>query len=278
VYKALWMAAACGAVLGLSQSARAQRVPYDPYAPVVEDPRPVKEDGSLNWPTLFRSQQLQNKFQSYASLGSCTGTRKDVNNRLRDNRVDVNTLPEAEFRGRVMGLLPGVVTLKDSDGKDVIVVTHPAGVSQVQVSGPMQVQALRPGMIVQFVSAVDEHGLGTRPVEALEVIVPDEKSQPTIVEPGREQTMVGTIHRLNGHQLIVRLDRGKLKRLTLTLADQIAVSASGKSLSLAAAGDEVVAKGHAYSGEGFGGKQVVFAGSVTVTKGVPGAESATVAQ
>jgi hypothetical protein len=248
--------------------ATGQLAPYNPYAPTNDDPLPVRADGKLNWPAFYKDKAMQDRFQDYFKIGACVGTNPVINNQLKNNKVDVNGLPETAVEGRAVSLTPGIVTLTGPLGQKALVVTHPAGVSKVNVSGPMPLRHLKADMIVRFVGRVDAHGMGTDPVDALEVVTPDANFKWPEIDEGKVETVTAKVVKLNDHRLLVQVPSGKLKRLTYMLADDPKITVDSSSLALTAAGDAVAAKGHSYAGAGAGGMQVVFASEVTVNKGL----------
>jgi hypothetical protein len=74
---------------------------------------------------------------------------------------------------------------------------------------------------------------------------------------------------LRGQTLVVRVDAGKLRRLTFTLAADAAVTVDGARLDLVEAGDAVEIKGRLWSGAGSTGAGTIFASHVTVAKQPP---------
>jgi hypothetical protein len=244
--------------------------PYNPYAPVEELAPPVAADGKLNWPTFYKSAATRQKFQRYFAIGACVGTNKEINARLLNNRVDIDKLGEKTVSGCVVRRLGGIVTIVDPTGTRFDLVTHPAGVSKVSVSGTMPVDRLRPGMTVRFVGQVDDRGMGSALLQSLTVVEPTANLRWPTVEAGRESGLTARVVRLTDDHLQVLVPVGKLRRLTFELGDETKVIVAADSLSLAAAGDVVRAKGHVYSGPGApGGKQLLFASEIAVTIAAP---------
>jgi hypothetical protein len=245
---------------------------YNPYAKTQDDPLPVTKDGKLNWPAFFKSKALEDRFQAYFAMGSCVGTKQEINTMLRDNKVDVNQLPELAVRGLAIGCNSAAATITDDRGTNTILVTHPAGVTKVTVTGEMPVSQLKPDMVVRFLGRVDQRGAGTDPIDAIEVITPDPHFRWLPVEAKRVQTITGIVTRFQGQRLQVRVDAGKMHRLSFNIADQAKVNVDGASLSLVAPGDEITATGRAYKGPGAAGMGVIFASEVTVTKAMSAAK------
>lgn len=238
---------------------------YNPYAKLADEP-PISADGKLNWPSFFKSKALEDRFQAYFAMGSCVGTKQEINKMLSDNKVDVNQLPELSVRGLATGCNTGAASIADARGVNTLLMTHPAGVTKVLVAGEMPVSQLRPGMAVRFLGQVDAHGAGADPIDALEVFTPDPQFRASAVEAGRVQTIAAKVTRVQGKRLQVQVDAGKIRRLSFGISPQTKVTVDGKSLDLVTAGDDVTATGRAYSGPGAGGMGVVFASEIKVTK------------
>lgn len=252
----------CLAVLLLSSvSLQAQVKPYNPYAPEIQDTIPVTPDGKINWPTFYRSTKLKNKFQLLHAMGSCMGTAKDIVNALEKNKVDVNALGTSTVHGKVVAMHGGAFTVLDSSGETTTVMTHPAGVSRVDVNGAMPIARLRPGMAVRLTTRVDARGQAQEPVKALNVFTFDRDTQPDAVTPGRVQTIAGQIRNIRGSYMQVHVEAGRLRRLSFLLADDCRISVTGHALPLLTPGDDVEVTGHVYSRDKNLGR-IVFANKV----------------
>ncbi len=258
------LAFACG--LTLCTLSLAQSVPYDPYA-APEEFKPLQPNGKPNWPAFFRSRKKEQTFQTYFEFGSCTGNRKAVNIELQYNKVDINQLAEVNLNAISLDSSAGVISVVDSSGKSVAVVIHPLGLTKVNVAGEISASGLRPGMSVRLITSVDKHGHGQEPVSALEVFTPSATTVSLPIESGRTQSIVATVARLEGPVLRLRLAHGKLRRLKLTLDPDAKIEVHGTSLDLVSPGDKVMAKGHAYTGEGSLAAQTLFADEIQVEKG-----------
>ena len=136
-------------------------------------------------------------------------------------------------------------------------------------TGPAAVGDLRPGTVVRIKAAVDERGRGGAPLRALTIVTPTADFMPEAVRPDHIDVIVASVVSLRGQTLVVRVDAGKLRRLTFTLAADAAVTVDGARLDLVAAGDAVEIKGRLWSGEGSTGAGTIFASHVTVAKQPP---------
>jgi hypothetical protein len=259
---------ALGLLVLLTAPAFAQRVPYDPYAKQKEeDLAPVRPDGKLNWPAFFKSKALEDRFQVYFANGSCTGTKQSIVNMLQENKVEVNALPEESLLGLAAKVDGGTVTIAAKAGVPVTVVTHPAGVSKVSITGKLNPAELRPGMLVKFSGRVNDHGKGMKPIESLEVFTPDAKFKWKAIITDRQQNIAATVVKAEGSMLQVQVPVGRVRKLSFQVKENPEIIVTGSTLNLISAGDEVSTKGHVYmSGEGAGGVPVVFASEVTVKK------------
>jgi hypothetical protein len=259
---------ALGLLVLLSTPALAQRVPYDPYAKQKEeDLAPIRPDGKLNWPPFFKSKATEDRFQVYFAQGSCTGSNMRIVNMLAANKVVVNDLPEESLHG-LAGTATGVsVTMAAKGATPVTIVTHPAGVSKVSITGKLNPAELRPGMLVKFSGRVNDHGKGMKPIESLEVFTPDAKFKWKAIISDRQQNIAATVVKAEGSMLQVQVPTGRIRKLTFQVKENPEIIVAGSTLDLISAGDEISTKGHVYvSGEGAGGVPVVFASEVIVKK------------
>lgn len=237
---ALWPAAAL-----------AQVEPYNPYAPSMDERLPpVAANGKLNWPTFFKSARTEAKYRALFLSGSCVGTKQTTNAMLRENKVDVNELPETTVSGIVQKVQPGIVLLRDSAGQTCALVLHPANVTKVHVAGTLPATSLRPGLVVRLLARIDATGRGTEPLESLEIIGDEANLSAPPVETNHLQTIVGVVTRAKPNYLQLQVSAGKLHRLSFVLAEAATVSVDADSLKTIAVGAAVQAKGHVYSGFG----------------------------
>ncbi len=253
-------------LLGIATTVTAQVTPYNPYAPQTEDPSPVRSDGKPNWPAFYRSAATAARFQSYFEMGSCVGTREKINNMLKENKVDVNKLPESSVSGRVIAVQTGGVVLVDKDNHKVGVVPHPAGVSRIDVGGTLRLAALRNGMTVRLLSSVDAHGQRNEPISAFEIISPGAVAKVPEIVPNKLQTIVGTIIKLQGNHMHLRVPTGTIRGATFAVDPQAEVTVSGNELALVSLGDTVSATGHRYVGPGIATASQLFADEISIRK------------
>ena len=260
--------AALGLCFVLVASAHAQRPAYNPYAKQTEeDLAAVRPDGKLNWPAFFKSKAMEDRFKVYFAQGYCKGTSKRIVNALQANKVVVNDLPEESFLGLAGKVSEGTVAMASEKGVPMMVVTHPAGVSKVSISGKMNPADLRPGMMVKFSGRVDNHGKGVKPIDSLEIFTPDAKFKWKAIITDRQQNIAATVLKVEGSLLQVQVPAGRVRKLTFQVKENPEIIVTGSTLDLISAGDEISTKGLVYlSGEGAGGVPVVFASEVIVKK------------
>ena len=247
---------------------------YNPYADSQEHLPPVAPDGTLRWGTFYKSAALQQAYERLWNLGACRGTNKAITVPVEMNKVAIDSLPEEEFRGTVIGttgsLKGGMLAFTTTaDGPILVAAFHPAGVSRLNVSGPLPTAALRPGQTVRLTTRVDRKGIAAEPVTKVEVITPASGSKPGGIEPDQATTVVGRLTRVHAGTLGVQVAAGRIRRLSVPLAADAVVGADAAQLDLVAPGDAVVLTGHVWRGEGCLGEGTVFASSVTVTKPEP---------
>lgn len=250
---------------------------YNPYAAAPEIPPPVAADGTIQWGTFFKSAQLQHSYERLWNLGACRGTNKAITEPVENNKLLIDRLPEADFAGVVQAangtLAGGVVAFTEKGAAGHVPAyfaqLHPAGVSHLTVTGTVARGDLRPGMVLRIRAAVDERGRGAEPLRAVTIVTPPADFTADAVRPGKADTIVATIVSMRTPTLVVRVDAGKIRRLTFTLADDAVATVDGPRLDLVAAGDTIEVKGRLWSGAGSAGAGTIFASHVTVTKRSP---------
>lgn len=264
------MTAACAAA-----PLDAQINAYNPYADSQSHLPPVAPDGTLRWGTFYKSAAMQKAYERLWDLGACRNTNMAITVPVEMNKVAIDSLPEEDFRGVVLGVVGtirgGMLAFTTAgpgaaDAPPHVATLHPAGVSTLTVAGPMPATALRPGMTVRFHARIDRKGVAEEPLAALDVITPPANARPTAIEPDRADTIVGTVATLRPGLLVVRVDAGRIRRLSLSLAPDATVHVAAHQLDLVAPGDAVTVKGRVWRGEGCLGEGTVFASVVTVTK------------
>ena len=253
----------------------AQVVPYNPYADSQDPTPPVLPDGTIHWGTFFKSAAIQKAYERLWNLGACRNTNKAITLPVENNKLSIDSLPEDEFRGVVKGVTGtntgGAVaflqTSNDGAGPvERVALLHPAGVSRVDVNGTAAVSLLAPGMLVRFQANVDGKGRASTPIQLLHIATPTAEAKPTAVTPGIDEMIVGKVVQLKRGMLSVRVDAGKIRRLTLPLAEDAVVEVATSQIGLVRPGDVIEIKGRLWTGEGALGDGTVFADSVTVTK------------
>lgn len=248
---------------------------YNPYADSQAHLPPVAPDGTLRWGTFYKSAAIQKAYERLWNLGACRNTNMAITVPVEMNKVAVDGLPEEEFRGVALGasgtIRGGMIAFTTGDGaapeQPALVATlHPAGVSKLTIGGKMPAAALRPGLTVRLHTRVDRKGVASEPLRAIDVITPPPNFKPAPIEADRDETVVGTLTAVRGGVLLVHVDAGRIRRLSLPMSPSSAVNVEASQLDLVAPGDAVVVKGRVWRGEGCVGAGTVFASAVTVTK------------
>jgi hypothetical protein len=266
------------ASLTLAPSAHAQINAYNPYADSQAHLPPVAPDGTLRWGTFYKSAAIQKAYERLWNLGACRNTNMAITVPVEMNKVAIDSLPEEDFRGVVVGthgtIHGGMIafTLADgphADAPALVAALHPAGVSKLTVTGQLPVSALRPGLTVRVHARADRKGVVAEPLTTLEVITLPANFKPLAVEPDRMGTIVGTVMRITGGTLHMQVATGKLRRLAIPLAPDAVATIDAGQLDLVAPGDLVSLTGRVWRGEGCFGEGTVFASVVTLTKPEP---------
>lgn len=250
--------------------------PYNPYADGHDVLPPVAADGTLHWGPFYKSAAIQKTYERLWSLGACRGTNKAITVPVERNKMMIDNLPEASFTGRVRAtagsLSGGMVAFSEGAAVDpsaavLIAQLHPAGVTHMQVGGSASVAAIKPGMTVRLRAEVDEKGRATESIRNIEIVTPPLGFKPDAVRPHQPDTVVGTVVQARSTLLMIKVDSGKIRRLTLPLADDAMVMVvDAAHMDLIAPGDEVEVTGRRWSGEGAMGAGTVFTSRIVVTK------------
>jgi len=266
---------ACAVLLATSAAVRGQVGPYNPYAPAEESPLPLSADGTIQWGVFYKSAKLQRAYERLWSLGACRGSNRAITVPVAENKLVIDRLPEAEFSGvvqattgdRAGGIVAFAGDAASSSGHESLVAQlHPAGVTRLSVRGPVPAASLARGAVVRLRAQVDDNGRGTEPVKALEIVVPPADFVPDEVRSGRLETVVGTIQNVGRSTLVLKVDAGKIRRVTVEVADDVVVTVDAPRLDLVSAGDRIELKGRLWTGDGAMAGGTVFASDVIVTK------------
>jgi len=272
--------AVCAAVGGRAD-------PYNPYAAVEESQPPVSADGTIHWGVFYKSAKLQQTYERLWGLGACRGSNKAITTPVAENKLVIDRLPEADFHGVVRavagGIQGGVLAFVSDppagdDDRVLVAQLHPAGVSRVLVQGTVSADAVVPGTTVRLKTTVDTKGRGLKPVEALEIVTPPAGFVPDPIRPGHQDSLVGTVASLRRGSLVLRVDQGTIRRLSLRVAGDATLTVDGTRLDLVSEGDRVEVRGRLWAGDGALEGGTVFASDVVVTKrpGQPASGSLTV--
>lgn len=263
--------------LCVATPADAQLTPYNPYANSQEVLPPVAADGTLNWGTFYKSASMQQTYERLWSLGACRGTNKAITVPVESNKLLIDRLPESDFKGVVRAasgsITGGVVAFSREGGIDseqpLFAQLHPAGVSAVSVSGRTAVSVLQPGMTVRVRAKVDERGRGHDEIRMLDIVTAPPGFTPDDVRPNRIETIVGRVLRSSKGTLLLQVDAGRIRRITLPLAEDAIAMIDAAEVRLISPGDTIEVTGRLWSGAGSAGSGTVFASRVTITKPAP---------
>lgn len=247
--------------------------PYNPYATPEEAPPPVSEDGTIQWGVFFKSPKIQQSYERLWNLGACRNTNKAILEPVKNNKLIIDRLPEAEYAGVVEGavgtIAGGMIAFQQAPAagsEPLVAQLHPAGVSKLRVSGRVPGSILRPGHVVRFVTEVDAKGRGKEPVQSFEIVTPPADFKPDPVRPETRGEIVATVKSISGKVVILHVPAGKVRRLTFDFASDSIATLDAAQVDLIAPGDSISLKGRIWSGEGSLGAGTVFASEVSVTK------------
>jgi hypothetical protein len=261
----------------LSLPAQSQGPAYNPYADSQEMLAPVAPDGTIRWGTFYKSAGLQKSYERLWNLGACRGTNKAITVPVETNKLAVDDIAEEDFRGSVVGvegtLHGGMLAFRldgQGDGAEArVAVLHPAGVSSLRVRGSIPVADLPAGATVRLHTRVDRQGRALEPLRSLDVIVVAADFRPEPVSADVSETLVGRVVRIHKGLMTIRVDAGRIRRLSIPLAEGALATIDAPVLELARAGDTIEVRGRPWTGEGCLAAGTVFASKVTVTKPQP---------
>ena len=259
--------------------ASGQVAPYNPYADAQDAAPAIAADGTIHWGTFYKSAKLQQAYERLWNLGACRGSNKAITVPVAENKLVIDRLPEAEFKGivrAVTGQTAGGMVAFDAPSstaaahaEPLVAQFHPAGVTRFQVVGQAAASVLAPGMVVRLRSEVDAKGRGVSPVSAFEIVSPPAGFVPDAVRADRVDTIVGSVVSIRKNAVTLRVDAGKLRRITLELDDHAVATIDAARLDLVAAGDSIEVKGRLWTGEGAMGAGTIFVSDVIVSKRPP---------
>ena len=247
------------------------------YGPPAPPPPPVNEDGSIHWGTFYKSASIQQAYERLWNLGACRGTNKRITIPVENNKMQIDSLPEAEFQGVVQaatgtvagGLIAFTAAGGVVDGSPTLVAQlHPAGVSALHVSGPASAAMLSIGMTVRLQALVDPKGHGADQIETIEIITPSRDFEPPAVEPGSRSEIVGRIAAIRGDRLTIQLQKpvAGLRRLFLSLSEDAVVRFDAAQVEYVTPGDRIAVTGRLWTGDGSLASGTIFASDIVVTK------------
>jgi hypothetical protein len=267
------------AAAALPVAARAQNTPYNPYADSQDTLPPVAADGTLHWGTFYKSAAVQKAYERLWNLGACRGTNKAITIPVERNRLVIDNLPEASFTGTVREatgtLAGGMIAFTEGSAAAtapvVVAQLHPAGVTRLAIGGRTSPAALKPGVTIRFRGQVDERGRVAEPLSSLDIVSLPPHFTPDPLRPQVTETVVGTIQHLRQGTLTLRIDAGKIRRVTVRLSPEARVMiVDAAQLDLIAPGDRLEVTGRRWSGAGAINAGTVFASHVIVHKAAPG--------
>ncbi len=255
--------------------AQAQTEAYNPYSDTQEHPAPLAVDGTIQWGVFYKSATIQKSYERLWNLGACRGTNKAITVPVERNKFIIDNLPEENFQGTVRGsigsIAGGIVAFSAEEAFDQsspawVAMLHPAGVSQLTVSGRIPATLLRPGMVIRVVTTVDTHGKGKESIQAVDIVTPSADFKPDEVLADRIGTIIGQVVQARGTLLVLQINTGKIQRVSLQLGKDAVATLDASQLELVGSGDAIEVTGRLWSGEGAMGAGTIFASKVTVTK------------
>jgi hypothetical protein len=202
------------------------------------------DSGKGTWPPFYKPDTSDAAYSKLMADGMCKPNGKRARNYYLSKMVDVSTLPEFSFEGKISTMEAGGVTATDNrNGEKLIVIVHESpAISRVNVKGSGTLDSLTVGSHVRFVGRVDASGACSEKIDQIELISPSVVAA-VPVEPNKLQSLSGKIVRRDGNHLVVLAAGGKVRRLSVELSPSVQVSARLGDYHFAKVGDTVKMKG-----------------------------------
>lgn len=254
-----------------------QHVMAQGYGPPAPPQPPINEDGTIHWGTFYKSASIQQAYERLWNLGACRGTNKRITIPVENNKLQIDSLPEAEFQGIVQAaagtVAGGLIAFTEAgpagdSAPTLVAILHPSGVSGFHVSGSASADMLVAGMTVRLQAMIDPKGRGIDDVETIEIVTPPHDFEPVPVEPGSRSEIVGRVAAIRGGVLTIQVPQstGGRRRLLLPLSEDVVVRFDAAQVEYVTAGDRISLKGRLWTGEGSMAAGTIFASDVVVTK------------
>lgn len=223
--------------------------------------------------TFYKSAALQGKYEQLWNLGACRGTFKGTTQPVAENKLSIDSLPESRFTGTVRAATGrsrgGLIVfdrIMDAGDEPLVVQLHPAGVTRLRVTGTASAAILRLCMTVRFVTRVDAHGVTVDAVQSIELVSPARRGHGDGIVAGEVVAVTGVITHVRPKLVGLRLDAGRIRRLTVHLADDAMVAIDTSIAEFVAHGDAIEVTGRLWSGPGSMAAGPIFASDVVVRK------------
>lgn len=238
---------------------------------------PINDDGTIHWGTFYKSAAIQKAYERLWNLGACRGTNKRITIPVENNKMSIDSLPEADFEGVVQasaGSIRGglIAFFEASDSSSIsqtrVVQLHPSGVSEIHVKGPSSIAILSPGMIVRLQAMLDKHGHGLDEIELVEIITPPSDLETPPVQLDQRVELIGRIISIQRQRIILQLPytTNGLRRVILNLSDNAVVRFDAAQVEYISSGDQISVTGRIWTGEGSMAHGTVFASHVHIIK------------
>lgn len=183
----------------------------------------------------------------------------------REMMMRYQTLPVVNLKGKVVQVGAGLIQVEDENGNPNVVQVDPMR-TRVVVSGTAKPSVLRPGMLVQFTTELDNRQLNAKePVSDLQIFSAGAGYALGVTSDdpegkGGPYRVAGQVKTFKEGRLAVQAEKRQVRAV---VADDATIKFEGADYSLARAGDEIDVQGRLF------GQGQVFGETVKVTLAQP---------
>lgn len=265
----LHVALAVGVLVSLAGPALGQLAPSNPYADG------MGKSSITGWRPFYKPPKISLEHQIKYAMGWCRWKGYEYS---PSDLVDVDKLPEGSFSGKVVGLqeglLIGVKTIDSSSGQsaadpEYFAIHADPAITKIAVQGTALPEGLKTGQHVRFVGKVNANGRVLESISKLEMFTPSADWQVREVKPDVESSIGARVGRYQAGQLVLTLKSGKLRTLTVPLAENPEITVNVADFGFVSAGDPVTVKGRLYRPDTQKNVSEVFASDVDVRLSQP---------
>lgn len=167
----------------------------------------------------------------------------------REAQMLYQQLPVVKIEGRVVQVGAGVIQVVDKDGNPQVVKLDPKWTQRVVVSGSARPSVLRPGMLVQFTTELNERQVqATEPISEMQIFSQESGYELGVTSDDPEgktgpYRVAGQVKSFKDGRLAVQAEKRQVRAI---VADDAVLKFEGADYTLARQGDEIDVKGRLF--------------------------------